>query len=334
MNPSVKRFKYFLNEIPLLIKQNLKTMPHRNYYNLKKLFTKKHIFQIFGDGSSGFAAELIHNKLISNGFSSYYLNDPLLANFKKKQINFIVVSYSWNTKNINYITSIALKNDIPLIIFTNNVTKQKQFPTKKIFTFKILPDKEKLFCRPASQITSAIVSNFVLDLIIKNKNKLEFYNKLSTSIKNEIKKRLDYKFANNILTHDHIVFLSPQKTIVTAKYASLALNEGAGKLSNYYINRAFIHGYWVPYLNSNIKTFFIIIKKKNKDEVSEHIKLFLNNTNSKYNTISINTNNETDFFVDSLLTLIKTFKIIIFLNKKTQYDMNKPKGKEAIKLIY
>jgi fructoselysine-6-P-deglycase FrlB-like protein len=235
----------------------------------------------------------------------------------------ILVSQGWSRADGYLITKKCIEMNANMVVFTGHPERiETHYPeadVNKIAAIEIKPNKEKIFCRPNSPVTSLIQTCRLFDISLdeaKVKDILEQIKSIDLS-----------EYIKKILKHDNIIVLSSSTSIAACYNTALALREGAGKHTSVYEIENYGHGWYTYDQDYRDKTLYILVSHsdhKHSLSAYKRIESLIKNTSSNYLEIYSNL----DEVYGNIYTLIFTAFIIPKLNDITDFDMNNPQGME------
>ncbi len=205
------------------------------------LRTAKRIF-FTGSGSS-IPAAMFAGRLSSEryGFPAQFSTTSQVVGEEKlgKEDVVVMVSQGWNRSDALLVTDHVRKSKAKLIGLTGNADSPHPRKSDMLFTFYPPYREERIFCRPASVITSYSL----LSALVMRAGGDSF--SWDTAQKAANKGVIQGKRTELPQAERHIV-LSSGLALAAATNVCLALREGAGLFSQVYEIESYGHGWYVP----------------------------------------------------------------------------------------
>ncbi len=244
----------------------------------------------------------------------------------------ILISQGWNRSDACRVTDKVLSSSPATLVVVTGRSEHREShlarassedSNNRLFTLSIDPNKEKLFCRPASPVTSFAKVVHVFQELTGQSGLLA-----------SVRKAVDMTMHQKISVPAWEVI--PQKVVImgsgalygAAQGIALMLREGAGIESEAYECEAYGHGLYVPHqyqcqIDPGSIKFVLISGVDSQDGATRLIPL-LRDTGMRYEEWGSH-EKLTGAFVQHLIT---GSTLVRMLNERTFFDMNTPPGME------
>jgi hypothetical protein len=259
--------------------------------------------------------------------SAYYATPSQILSSESINENdlIILVSQGWSKSEALLVTKKAIESQAKLIVVTGNPQNSQKY-SYPIETLTVFPQKEDLFCRPASLATcyallsqiSAKITNYKFD----SSKMISAWNQgLETSV-------------SNLRDYEEIFVLGSGLSMASTYAITVFLREGMGIHADIHEIESYGHGWYISdqadIQQKSKKALYIVVNNKGDMKLQspiERILPLLKDSNSEYEVW------ETDDkpLYGNMKLIARMANTVYELNKLIDYDINNPPGTKEIK---
>jgi len=283
--------------------------------------------RIFFTGSgSSVPAALLGSQLLARTTTKAGMFAPsslLLDEIKLSSADVVVlVSQGWNRADAALITRKVVDSPARLIVITGRPDREGDYGAQasSVVALPILPQKEKIFCRPASAVTGYIKIAQLLESL--------------TGVRYNTEQWIDayqagWSRAPSALPKDkQFVVLATSLLLCAGNNIALSLREGAGRYGSVHELESYGHGQYVPdQLHIDSTHYFVLTAQANPyyRDAFARIKPMLDSTHSSYEIWDTPHGD----ILGNVSHMGRIAKTVLASIQQDGWDMNNPPGMEG-----